>query len=79
MLCSCPALLCVQHKFYFDQVFGEESSNEEVYRRTAYPLVQHMLNGYAPILEMLCSAGRGGGVDAQSCECFGSVFSVYLF
>ncbi|XP_054467751.1 uncharacterized protein LOC129101833 [Anoplopoma fimbria] len=33
------------HRFYFDQVFGEESSNEEVYRRTAYPLVQHMLNG----------------------------------
>ncbi|XP_073321885.1 kinesin-like protein KIF24 [Pagrus major] len=35
----------LQHRFYFDQVFGEESSNEEVYRRTAYPLVQHMLNG----------------------------------
>ncbi|XP_049907216.1 uncharacterized protein LOC126394445 [Epinephelus moara] len=35
----------LQHKFYFDQVFGEESSNEEVYLRTAYPLVQHMLNG----------------------------------
>ncbi|KAF3851129.1 hypothetical protein F7725_012901 [Dissostichus mawsoni] len=33
------------HRFYFDQVFGEESSNEEVYQRTAYPLVQHMLNG----------------------------------
>ncbi|XP_034068537.1 uncharacterized protein LOC117543954 [Gymnodraco acuticeps] len=32
-------------RFYFDQVFGEESSNEEVYQRTAYPLVQHMLNG----------------------------------
>ncbi|KAM6931380.1 kinesin-like protein KIF24 [Xenentodon cancila] len=35
----------LQHRFYFDQVFGEESSNEEVYRRTAYPLVQHMLRG----------------------------------
>ncbi|XP_028433888.1 uncharacterized protein LOC114555584 isoform X2 [Perca flavescens] len=35
----------LQHRFYFDQVFGEDSSNEEVYRRTAYPLVQHMLNG----------------------------------
>ncbi|XP_030593526.1 kinesin-like protein KIF24 isoform X2 [Archocentrus centrarchus] len=35
----------LQHKFYFDQVFGEESSNEEVYRKTAYPLVQHMLKG----------------------------------
>ncbi|XP_035515045.1 uncharacterized protein LOC118326203 isoform X2 [Morone saxatilis] len=35
----------LQHRFYFDQVFGEESTNEEVYQRTAYPLVQHMLNG----------------------------------
>ncbi|TKS78641.1 Kinesin-like protein KIF24 [Collichthys lucidus] len=35
----------LQHRFYFDHVFGEESSNEEVYRKTAYPLVQHMLNG----------------------------------
>ncbi|XP_076586662.1 kinesin-like protein KIF24 [Chaetodon auriga] len=35
----------LQHRFYFDQVFGEETSNDEVYRRTAYPLVQHMLNG----------------------------------
>lgn len=37
--------LSLQHRFYFDHVFGEESSNEEVYRKTAYPLVQHMLNG----------------------------------
>ncbi|XP_074525839.1 uncharacterized protein LOC141790100 [Halichoeres trimaculatus] len=37
--------LSLKHKFFFDQVFGEESSNEEVYQRTAYPLVQHMLNG----------------------------------
>ncbi|KAM3611672.1 uncharacterized protein V6R79_022300 [Siganus canaliculatus] len=35
----------LQHRFYFDQVFGEESSNEEVYQRTTYPLVQHMLKG----------------------------------
>ncbi|KAA8592197.1 hypothetical protein FQN60_017652 [Etheostoma spectabile] len=35
----------LQHRYYFDQVFGEDSSNEEVYRRTTYPLVQHMLNG----------------------------------
>ncbi|XP_076021212.1 uncharacterized protein LOC143012056 isoform X2 [Genypterus blacodes] len=35
----------LQHRFYFDQVFGDETSNEDVYRRTAYPLVQHMLNG----------------------------------
>uniref|UniRef100_A0AAQ6IHG5 Kinesin motor domain-containing protein n=1 Tax=Anabas testudineus TaxID=64144 RepID=A0AAQ6IHG5_ANATE len=32
----------LQHRFYFDQVFGEDSSNEEVYHRTAYPLVQHI-------------------------------------
>ncbi|XP_041854718.1 uncharacterized protein LOC121648582 [Melanotaenia boesemani] len=34
-----------QHKFYFDQVFGEESSNEDMYQTTVYPLVQHMLSG----------------------------------
>ncbi|KAJ0067873.1 hypothetical protein NL108_011463, partial [Boleophthalmus pectinirostris] len=35
----------LQHKFYFDHVFGEDCSNEEVYQRTACPLVQHMLRG----------------------------------
>ncbi|XP_037831700.1 kinesin-like protein KIF24 isoform X2 [Kryptolebias marmoratus] len=35
----------LQHRFYFDHVFGEESSNEEVYQKTVYPLVQHMLSG----------------------------------
>ncbi|XP_057688482.1 uncharacterized protein LOC130913699 isoform X2 [Corythoichthys intestinalis] len=35
----------LQHPFYFDQVFGEYHTNEEVYKKTAYPLVQHMLNG----------------------------------
>ncbi|XP_015234227.1 PREDICTED: kinesin-like protein KIF24 isoform X2 [Cyprinodon variegatus] len=35
----------LQHRFHFDQVFGEGSSNEEVYQKTAYPLVQHMLSG----------------------------------
>ncbi|XP_027889708.1 uncharacterized protein LOC114154626 [Xiphophorus couchianus] len=35
----------LQHRYHFDQVFGEESSNEEVYLKTAYPLVQHMLSG----------------------------------
>lgn len=34
----------LQHRFYFDHVFGGESTNEEVYQRTAYPLVQHMLH-----------------------------------
>lgn len=43
---SCTLLFYpMQHRFYFDQVFGEESSNEEVYQSTAYPLVQHMLSG----------------------------------
>ncbi|XP_055367559.1 kinesin-like protein KIF24 [Betta splendens] len=35
----------LQHRFYFDQVFGEESSNEDVYESTAYPLVRHLLSG----------------------------------
>ncbi|XP_077376636.1 uncharacterized protein LOC144018415 isoform X2 [Festucalex cinctus] len=35
----------LQHPFYFDQVFGDYHSNEEVYKKTAYPLVQHMLDG----------------------------------
>uniref|UniRef100_A0A3P9IZF2 Kinesin motor domain-containing protein n=1 Tax=Oryzias latipes TaxID=8090 RepID=A0A3P9IZF2_ORYLA len=35
----------LQHKFYFDHVFGEESSIKEVYQKTAYPLVQHMFRG----------------------------------
>ncbi|XP_061758174.1 kinesin-like protein KIF24 isoform X1 [Nerophis ophidion] len=35
----------LKHPFYFDQVFGEHQSNEEVYKKTAYHLVQHMLNG----------------------------------
>lgn len=50
MLCdSTCILLFPQHRFYFDHVFGEESTNEEVYKRTAYPLVQHMLHRYGHI------------------------------
>uniref|UniRef100_A0A3P8WFF5 Kinesin motor domain-containing protein n=1 Tax=Cynoglossus semilaevis TaxID=244447 RepID=A0A3P8WFF5_CYNSE len=30
----------LQHRFYFDQVFGEDSSNEEVYQSAVFPLVQ---------------------------------------
>lgn len=37
--------LSLQHRFYFDQAFGEDTSNEQLYHRTASPLVQHMLNG----------------------------------
>lgn len=45
VLCNLSCVrLFLQHRFYFDDVFGEESTNEEVYRRTAYPLVQHMLH-----------------------------------
>lgn len=39
-------VVVLQHRFYFDHVFGEESSNEEVYRKTTFPLVQHMLSGW---------------------------------
>ncbi|KAM4745961.1 uncharacterized protein FYW61_016547 isoform 2-T2 [Anableps anableps] len=35
----------ILQRFHFDQVFGEDSSNAEVYQKTAYPLVQHMLSG----------------------------------
>ncbi|KAK7933831.1 hypothetical protein WMY93_004727 [Mugilogobius chulae] len=35
----------LKHRFYFDHVFGESCSNEEVYLKTAFPLVQHMLQG----------------------------------
>uniref|UniRef100_A0A672G9Q4 Kinesin-like protein n=1 Tax=Salarias fasciatus TaxID=181472 RepID=A0A672G9Q4_SALFA len=35
----------LEHRFYFDHVFDERNSNEDVYQNTAYPLVQHMLNG----------------------------------
>lgn len=32
------------HKFVFDEVFGEESTNEEIYTNTCKPLVQFFLN-----------------------------------
>ncbi|KAJ8380744.1 hypothetical protein SKAU_G00015220 [Synaphobranchus kaupii] len=35
----------LQHKFYFDEVFSEACTNEDVYERTAYPLIQHIFNG----------------------------------
>ncbi|CAB1321626.1 unnamed protein product [Coregonus sp. 'balchen'] len=35
----------VVHRFYYDEVFGEESSNVDVYLKTAFPLIQHVLNG----------------------------------
>ncbi|XP_003226423.1 kinesin-like protein KIF24 isoform X2 [Anolis carolinensis] len=35
----------LQHAFYFDEVFGEACSNQDVYLKTAHPLVQHIFNG----------------------------------
>ncbi|XP_077202676.1 kinesin-like protein KIF24 isoform X2 [Paroedura picta] len=35
----------LQHVFYFDEVFGEGCSNQDVYMKTAHPLIQHIFNG----------------------------------
>ncbi|NXR60557.1 KIF24 protein, partial [Rhadina sibilatrix] len=35
----------LQHVFYFDEVFGETCTNQDVYMKTAYPLIQHIFNG----------------------------------
>ncbi|XP_026543325.1 kinesin-like protein KIF24 [Notechis scutatus] len=35
----------LQHVFYFDEVFGETCSNQDVYLKTAHPLIQHVFNG----------------------------------
>ncbi|KAI9366701.1 P-loop containing nucleoside triphosphate hydrolase protein [Zopfochytrium polystomum] len=34
-----------QHEFVFDDVFDSDATNEEVYRRTAFPLVEYVFNG----------------------------------
>ena len=34
-----------QHVFYFDEVFGESCTNQDVYMKTAHPLIQHIFNG----------------------------------
>ena len=34
-----------QHTFVFDEVFDASTTNEEVYRRTAQPLVDYIFNG----------------------------------
>ncbi|KAF9897813.1 Kinesin-like protein kif24, partial [Lobosporangium transversale] len=34
-----------RHKFVFDEVFDSDATNEDVYRRTAYPLVQYLFEG----------------------------------
>ncbi|KAL7985719.1 hypothetical protein Chor_013651 [Crotalus horridus] len=33
------------HVFYFDEVFGETCSNQDVYMKTAHPLIQHVFSG----------------------------------
>ncbi|XP_054843050.1 kinesin-like protein KIF24 [Eublepharis macularius] len=35
----------LQHVFHFDEVFGEACSNQDVYMKTAHPLIQHIFNG----------------------------------
>jgi Cdc6-like AAA superfamily ATPase len=34
-----------KHQFIFDEVFDSEATNEEVYLRTAYPLVASVFQG----------------------------------
>uniref|UniRef100_A0A8C5QQE5 Kinesin motor domain-containing protein n=1 Tax=Leptobrachium leishanense TaxID=445787 RepID=A0A8C5QQE5_9ANUR len=34
-----------QHVFYFDEVFSETFSNQDVYVKTAHPLIQHVFSG----------------------------------
>ncbi|KAF9537865.1 Kinesin-like protein kif24 [Mortierella hygrophila] len=34
-----------RHGFIFDEVFDSDATNEDVYRRTAYPLVQYLFEG----------------------------------
>ncbi|NWH87895.1 KIF24 protein, partial [Aegithalos caudatus] len=35
----------LQHVFYFDEVFEDTCTNQDVYMKTAYPLIQHIFNG----------------------------------
>ncbi|XP_048220994.1 kinesin-like protein KIF24 isoform X2 [Perognathus longimembris pacificus] len=35
----------LQHVFYFDEVFGEACTNQDVYMKTTYPLIQHIFSG----------------------------------
>ncbi|NXA44928.1 KIF24 protein, partial [Nothocercus julius] len=35
----------LQHVFYFDEVFEESCTNQDVYMKTAHPLIQHIFNG----------------------------------
>ncbi|NXB77242.1 KIF24 protein, partial [Donacobius atricapilla] len=35
----------LQHVFYFDEVFEETCTSQDVYMKTAYPLIQHIFKG----------------------------------
>ncbi|XP_074052689.1 kinesin-like protein KIF24 isoform X2 [Macrotis lagotis] len=35
----------LQHVFYFDEVFGETCTNQDVYMKTTHPLIQHIFKG----------------------------------
>uniref|UniRef100_A0A8C5TKB4 Kinesin-like protein KIF24 n=1 Tax=Malurus cyaneus samueli TaxID=2593467 RepID=A0A8C5TKB4_9PASS len=35
----------LEHVFHFDEVFGESCTNQDVYMKTASPLIQHIFNG----------------------------------
>ncbi|XP_043858926.1 kinesin-like protein KIF24 [Dromiciops gliroides] len=35
----------LQHVFYFDEVFGETCTNQDVYLKTTHPLIQHIFKG----------------------------------
>jgi hypothetical protein len=34
-----------RHEFIFDEAFDSNASNEEVYKRTAFPLVNYIFEG----------------------------------
>ncbi len=62
------------HKFVFDEVFGHEATNEQIYRRTCQPLVEFALNrgkatcfayGQTGSGKTFTMMGPGGGKQGQ--------------
>ncbi|XP_068033249.1 kinesin-like protein KIF24 [Anomalospiza imberbis] len=49
----------LQHVFYFDEVFEESCTNQDVYMKTAYPLIQHIFNGGNAICFAYGQTGAG--------------------
>ncbi|XP_025137691.3 kinesin-like protein KIF24 isoform X1 [Bubalus bubalis] len=35
----------LQHVFYFDEIFDEACTNQDIYMKTTHPLIQHIFNG----------------------------------